>query len=164
MDASLEELLKELLKLRATPNDVDELAGKLRDAKVLLKWLSEKAPLLVIALGWSRGDCRKPKYPYNPLAGYEVNTGCLSDLADYLNQYRDVLSKEVGCDITRIPRLPVRSDPLPTIASLLDKLRFNVETVLLSNASTREIQIALSEFPRVYLKLLIALRYYCRLY
>ncbi len=122
-----------------------------------------EAPLLALALGWTRGDCRK-LIGFSPYPQYKTNTECLLDLAEYLEKHESIISKELECKFFIPSHLmpPLSNEPLATIADLLHKLKFYLEMVIHSrDVGESEVQIAMNRISTYYLKLLLVLRLYC---
>ena len=161
-EVTLSKLLEELIRETSKePSSAEELAERLRNTRRTLAKLLDAAPLLALAAGWDKGDCRI-LVSYAPLPKYEDDYRCLQELVEYLNANNQIIAKELeelGCRVyTSTPLLFKNRAVLKTTASLLSSIKHYISIILSSETSTQEKQIAMRELASKYSELLLALR------
>ncbi|MEB3816341.1 MAG: hypothetical protein LRS46_00140 [Desulfurococcales archaeon] len=163
---SLTELLEELVgETHRQVHNESELAERFKRIREKALRLLREAPLLALALGWTRGDCRKPVEfpPFSTYRRYVTDTQCLLDLIEYLEKHESIIGRELECEFSADLMFPLsKEEPLTAIADLFNKLRINLEKLLIySEPGQGSFLNILRNISLYYLWLLIILRLYC---
>ena len=162
MENTLSKLLEELIReMSMEPNSAEELAERFKKVRRTLAKIVDAAPLLALAAGWNRGDCRRlVGYTFPPR--YEDDYRCLQELVEYLNTNYQIIAKELeelGCLIYTSTSLIIENKAiLKTLARLLSSVKHYISIILSSKTSTQEKRIAMQRLVSKYSELLLVLQ------